>query len=234
MTRFLSAFTGIWFSGFPACHKIYCVVVIPAGRDTFYEFGTEVREWARFIQNTGKTADTMNDTYHIHPMTMEHAREISTWTYEGPYAVYSFQPDGDTLAELTGGDYRACTDKDGRRGRRPDSHSGGGCLPGGLSGHRAGHGAMAVRAGPGRGVPGGGHGLRRAHVPSGSPSPHCGRFQPAGYLGVSETFLRNFIHPDTQNITGAFLSDAQNLIGSCHGSHFPPVHRCMNSRVIGA
>ena len=56
----------------------------------------------------------MNDTYHIHPMTMEHAREISTWTYEGPYAVYSFQPDGDTLAELTGGDYRACTDKDGR------------------------------------------------------------------------------------------------------------------------
>lgn len=66
------------------------------------------------MHNTGKTDDTMNDTYHIHPMTMEYAREISTWTYEGPYAVYSFQPDGDTLAELTGGNYRACMDKDGR------------------------------------------------------------------------------------------------------------------------
>lgn len=41
-------------------------------------------------------------------MTIEYAREISTWTYEGAYAVYSFQPDPETIEELTGGDYYVC------------------------------------------------------------------------------------------------------------------------------
>ena len=35
----------------------------------------------------------MKDKYHIHPMTIEYAREIAAWTYQGPYAVYSLQPD---------------------------------------------------------------------------------------------------------------------------------------------
>ncbi len=52
-------------------------------------------------------------TYYIHPMTIEHAREISTWTYPGEYALYSFQPDRETLEELMGGEYFSCTESDG-------------------------------------------------------------------------------------------------------------------------
>lgn len=56
----------------------------------------------------------MKDKYHIHPMTIEYAREIAVWTYQGPYAVYSFQPDKETLAELTGGDYYASVEECGK------------------------------------------------------------------------------------------------------------------------
>lgn len=55
----------------------------------------------------------MKEAYHIHPMTTKYAREISTWTYPGEYAIYSFQPDKETLAELTGGDYYVCMKENG-------------------------------------------------------------------------------------------------------------------------
>lgn len=46
--------------------------------------------------------------YQIQPMTAAAAQEISTWCYPGEYALYSFHPDAETLAELLGGDYYAC------------------------------------------------------------------------------------------------------------------------------
>lgn len=55
----------------------------------------------------------MKHKYHIQPMTIEHARQISTWTYPGGYALYSFQPDRETLDELMGGEYFSCTEGDG-------------------------------------------------------------------------------------------------------------------------
>lgn len=42
-------------------------------------------------------------------MTEEYAKQISRWTYEGEYSIYSFQPDEETLAELLDGSYFACT-----------------------------------------------------------------------------------------------------------------------------
>ena len=42
-------------------------------------------------------------------MTEEYAKQISHWTYEGEYSIYSFQPDEETLAELLDGSYFACT-----------------------------------------------------------------------------------------------------------------------------
>lgn len=56
----------------------------------------------------------MKDNYHIQPMTIDHAYEISSWTYRGEYAVYSFRQDRETLAELTAGDYFSCTESNGR------------------------------------------------------------------------------------------------------------------------
>ena len=47
--------------------------------------------------------------YQILPMTEEYAKQISHWTYEGEYSIYSFQPDEETLAELLDGSYFACT-----------------------------------------------------------------------------------------------------------------------------
>lgn len=43
--------------------------------------------------------------YQILPMTEEYAKQISHWTYEGEYSIYSFQPDEETLAELLDGSY---------------------------------------------------------------------------------------------------------------------------------
>ena len=54
----------------------------------------------------------MKDEYRIHPMTTEYARKIAAWTYDGAYAVYSFQPDRETIEELMNGDYLYCTGKD--------------------------------------------------------------------------------------------------------------------------
>lgn len=42
-------------------------------------------------------------------MTEEYAKQISHWTYEGEYSIYSFQPDEETLAEPLDGSYFACT-----------------------------------------------------------------------------------------------------------------------------
>ena len=42
-------------------------------------------------------------------MTEEYAKQISRWTYEGEYSIYSFQPDEETLAELLDGSYFAYT-----------------------------------------------------------------------------------------------------------------------------
>ena len=52
--------------------------------------------------------------YHIHLMTEAWAQEIATWTYENEYAIYSFQPNEETFAELTSGEYYACIDGEGR------------------------------------------------------------------------------------------------------------------------
>lgn len=48
--------------------------------------------------------------YHVVPMSEAHAREIARWQYPGAYAIYSFQPDEETLAELLDGSYYACLD----------------------------------------------------------------------------------------------------------------------------
>lgn len=41
-------------------------------------------------------------------MTEAYAREISNWSYPGSYALYSFAPTEETVAELMGGGYYAC------------------------------------------------------------------------------------------------------------------------------
>lgn len=41
-------------------------------------------------------------------MTRPLAEQISRWTYEGEYALYSFVPEEETLAELMDGSYFAC------------------------------------------------------------------------------------------------------------------------------
>lgn len=46
------------------------------------------------------------------PMTREYAQDISTWKYQGEYAVYSFEPNEETLAELLDGSYYACLDEE--------------------------------------------------------------------------------------------------------------------------
>lgn len=47
--------------------------------------------------------------YEIGPMTRPAAGQIARWTYEGEYAIYSFQPCQETLDELMSGAYVACT-----------------------------------------------------------------------------------------------------------------------------
>jgi len=44
-------------------------------------------------------------------MTPEYAAQISGWTYENEYSIYSFQPGGDTLDELLNGEYFAVLDE---------------------------------------------------------------------------------------------------------------------------
>lgn len=41
----------------------------------------------------------------IHPMTLEKAREIQTWTYDEPYSLYSFTGDQEELLEFMNGSY---------------------------------------------------------------------------------------------------------------------------------
>jgi RimJ/RimL family protein N-acetyltransferase len=40
-------------------------------------------------------------------MTKDFALDISNWTYEAPYSIYSFQNDDETISELLKGDYYA-------------------------------------------------------------------------------------------------------------------------------
>lgn len=49
----------------------------------------------------------------IKAMTCDCALEISGWTYENEYSVYSFQKDDKAIAELLCGDYYAYLDPDG-------------------------------------------------------------------------------------------------------------------------
>lgn len=51
--------------------------------------------------------------YRVVPMSEAYAREIARWQYPGVYAIYSFQPDEETLAELLDGSYYACLDGEG-------------------------------------------------------------------------------------------------------------------------
>ena len=46
----------------------------------------------------------------IMPMTIDHAAQISNWTYENEYSIYSFQQNNDTIKELMNGDYYICLD----------------------------------------------------------------------------------------------------------------------------
>lgn len=48
--------------------------------------------------------------YSISAMTYEYALQISQWTYENEYSIYSFEQNKETLDELLNGDYIACTD----------------------------------------------------------------------------------------------------------------------------
>lgn len=48
--------------------------------------------------------------YHVVPMSEAYAREIACWQYPDEYAIYSFQLDEETLAELMDGSYYACLD----------------------------------------------------------------------------------------------------------------------------
>lgn len=52
--------------------------------------------------------------YSISAMTYEYALQISQWTYENEYSIYSFEQNKETLDELLNGDYIACTDANNR------------------------------------------------------------------------------------------------------------------------
>lgn len=47
----------------------------------------------------------------IIPMSLDYAKQISGWTYENEYSVYSFDQNQDALDELINGDYFVCLDK---------------------------------------------------------------------------------------------------------------------------
>lgn len=49
----------------------------------------------------------------IKSLTSDYASEISGWTYENEYSIYSFLKDDEAIAELLCGDYYACLDPDG-------------------------------------------------------------------------------------------------------------------------
>lgn len=40
--------------------------------------------------------------------------EISQWTYENEYGIYSFEQNAETIEELLNGDYIACTDQNNK------------------------------------------------------------------------------------------------------------------------
>jgi ribosomal-protein-alanine N-acetyltransferase len=47
----------------------------------------------------------------IIPMTIIYAAQVSGWTYENEYSIYSFPKNDDTVQELMNGDYYACLDQ---------------------------------------------------------------------------------------------------------------------------
>ncbi|MFD6508599.1 MULTISPECIES: GNAT family N-acetyltransferase [unclassified Bacillus (in: firmicutes)] len=47
----------------------------------------------------------------IHKLTEEEANEISTWTYDEPYTLYSFSGDAEVIEELLDGTYYGCCDE---------------------------------------------------------------------------------------------------------------------------
>ncbi|MCL2320748.1 MAG: GNAT family N-acetyltransferase [Oscillospiraceae bacterium] len=52
--------------------------------------------------------------YYIAPMNLENAMEISKWTYDEPYVLYSFKECEETIHELLENDYYACRDLSNR------------------------------------------------------------------------------------------------------------------------
>ena len=48
----------------------------------------------------------------IVPMTLGYAMQISAWTYENEYSIYSFTQNADTVNELMNGEYYAYLDQD--------------------------------------------------------------------------------------------------------------------------
>ncbi|WP_002145077.1 GNAT family N-acetyltransferase [Bacillus cereus] len=49
----------------------------------------------------------------IHKLTEEEANEISTWTYDEPYTLYSFSGDTEVIEELLDGTYYGCCGEKG-------------------------------------------------------------------------------------------------------------------------
>ena len=47
----------------------------------------------------------------ISPMSIGYANQISAWTYEEAYSIYSFHKNSETIEELMNGEYFACLDR---------------------------------------------------------------------------------------------------------------------------
>lgn len=52
-------------------------------------------------------------TMRIRHITKEEAKEITSWQYEEPYALYSFSYDVETMEELLDGTYYSCRNDEG-------------------------------------------------------------------------------------------------------------------------
>jgi [ribosomal protein S18]-alanine N-acetyltransferase len=50
-------------------------------------------------------------TMMIIPMSIHYAIQISEWTYENGYSIYSFHQNDDTVNELMNGEYYVCLDR---------------------------------------------------------------------------------------------------------------------------
>lgn len=65
----------------------------------------DVRGAAQAVSNA---VFEIENTHRVTAMTAAHAQRIARWTYPQPYAMYSFSPEEQTLAEIMNGSYFAC------------------------------------------------------------------------------------------------------------------------------